>query len=440
MKYAGIDVSAHFHVVAVLDESMFYLASSSAQAATWRRSPTFRIENKRADFEHLKQMLGPPGDVAIGLEPTGYYYSLAIAEYLARAGYDVFYVDGVSVHDCRKRFFKSSSKNDAIDARVIAAILFYNQVIGEDLGVNPASVELESHAAAIRALALQQWSLTRDKTRLVNRLRQLLVAVFPEGERAYFAQLSGTARREKRPPVLLRYAPTPDYLLALAETSLASMFEIAFPRRNDRAKVLDLARETIGADPNIHRATIKLLAEQLDSVLTYLETVKGVLEQRVNDHPYGSLLLSIPASGVGDAAWIIGTIGDINLYPTKKKLRKALGCYVEDAQSGETVGSSQAGKSGNRNAKRAISLWTLRLLKEDAPDNPVRDLYQRRTQAGRDNNLAAARGRLVGVVWSVLHNRRPFSYPAQGYGSILGSDDLAQTEADIKPTRVECSQ
>src|SRR5688500_17258011 len=106
MRFAGIDVGAQTHVVAVLD----------ADGAMLVR-PTTVSEDKQG-HDKLLSLLGPPTDVLIAMEATGHYWKNLFAV-LTGADFSVALLNPLRTH----RFAGEDlirAKTDSIDAVGIA--------------------------------------------------------------------------------------------------------------------------------------------------------------------------------------------------------------------------------------------------------------------------------------------------------------------------------
>jgi transposase len=60
-RFAGIDVGAEAHMIAVVDESGAVLSKSTA------------FGEDAAGYRRVRELLGEPGDVLVAMEATGVY-------------------------------------------------------------------------------------------------------------------------------------------------------------------------------------------------------------------------------------------------------------------------------------------------------------------------------------------------------------------------------
>lgn len=65
-----------------------------------------------------------PSQIRIGLEPTGGWYGRTVAAWLERHSYQVQWLQNFALHDRRHLMIGKQTKTDALDARLIARLLF----------------------------------------------------------------------------------------------------------------------------------------------------------------------------------------------------------------------------------------------------------------------------------------------------------------------------
>jgi len=365
----------------------------------WKKTRTFKVLNRRDDFDSLVAEIvaasGPQQEEAVvGLESSGYYYSRPIAEFLGKR-FTLLFVDGAAVKDARERFFSITHKDDDVDARCMARLLFLRDSLGEPLGVSPVALDVADRSQAIRVLSRQRRGMCKMITATTNRLHRIYSAIFPEAVEHHW-------------PAILRVAhsfPTPSEL-ALAEPAQLK----AIRSRKRREGLIVLAKETIGADPTHYRRLVLFLARQLKQQRELLEEIEEKLRGELSTHPQARILLTIPGIGPRTAAEIIGLVGDIRRYPTKKKFRKMLGVYPVSEQSGISLKRSRMGRGGSRSGRGSLYIAVVGLLAPNRRPNFIADYVDRRRSEGMGGKAAviAAMGKLAETVWSCVYHNQPF--------------------------------
>ena len=163
------------HLLAVVPEAAF-------AGERWQTAPVRRFEASPAGYEALGTWLDgfgvPPADIRAGLEPTGGYYAQTIAACLWARGCRVDWLQNWAVHDQRQLLVGKQTKTDALDARLIARLLFLREhglAAGAFLDAAPSPA-----AEALRLLVRNSWKLVQLRARHLLQLIALLDVTFPE--------------------------------------------------------------------------------------------------------------------------------------------------------------------------------------------------------------------------------------------------------------------
>src|SRR5215204_2841929 len=161
--WAGVDAGKEFHWAHVLDASGRQLLSR-------------KVENDEADILRLiDEALSLAEEIVWALDQPGGSAALLLA-LLWERDQRVLYVPGLSVDRARDAY-RGESKTDARDARVIADQARMRSDLGE---LKPGEQEL----AELHLLLRRRRDLITDQSRVVTRLRETLLSLFPALERA----------------------------------------------------------------------------------------------------------------------------------------------------------------------------------------------------------------------------------------------------------------
>ncbi len=116
-------------------------------------------------------------------------------------------------------------------------------------------------------------------------------------------------------------------------------------------------------------------------------------------------------------------VRDIDRWPDKKKLKKALGVYSTLKQSGTSTGKGRMGKEGSRHGRRALFQVVLRCIRGNVPDNDFKDHYLRQVARSKPRLKAvvATMGKLAEVICHCLSTRE--FYQSQGKYRSVGRTD-----------------
>lgn len=394
--YVGIDIHSREHKAAVIP-----IALLEKPGAVWRKVNPFNIRNNIADFQRLdtaiRSHISGTDEVVIAVDHTGGHYSEPIIYFLQARGYSVYYLETKAVKAARERFLDEENKSDTIDSTSAAYLLYLRDLHDLSFRISAMTPELGSRAATLNSLVLQRWQFNKLANQATNRLRQFLIAVFPEGESRYFKQLMK----------ITSYYSTPKDILA--SKGLEKIEKLS---QKDREHILELAANTVGVPNDIYRRLIKDLSIQRTEALAKRDALTSILRTQVVAHPYGDILLSFPFLGEIAAATIIGIIKDIERWPDKKKFKKAIGVYNSLTQSGSSLSRTRQGKEGSRHGRRVLFQVCLGCIRTNAHDNDFKDYYLRQVAKGkvRIKALVSTMGKLTEIVYHCLKAGEPYQY------------------------------
>ena len=383
MRFAGIDVAAECHVVAVVNENERVICKPTA------------FGEDGAGYEELFRLLGSPDECLVALEATGHYWrNLFLA--MTTRGYKVAVLNPLRT----RRFAEEElerTKTDAIDALGIARFAAQKR---------PAPAQLPDPAAEeLRELVRLRERLLGD---LGDRLRQLHRAVdlgFPE-----FTRHVRTLESELATAILSRY-PT---AVAIRRLSWKKLSRLCYDNRHQVGEAL--ARALIGAAKSSvgghHSETQQLeIRYACDDIVLFRDRVRNLdreIERKLDAHEVGKLLTSIVGVGSKTAAYLVAELGDPARFHSAGALASYVGVVPRLRQSGKRRFSGTTMiRLGNARLRKALWMPTLTAVRF----NPwLRSYYERLVTSGKARKLAlvAAMHKLLGAVWSVAKNRRPF--------------------------------
>ena len=394
--YVGIDIHSRQHKVALISTD-----SLKWEGKFWEKSRTLNIRNSNNDFIRLdntiKSYNANSDEVAIAVDHTGGHYSEPIVYFLLNKGYKIYYLESKAIKAARERFLNEENKNDIIDSSCIAYMLYlrdYHQLL---FNISTIIPEIESNISILNSLILQRCQLNKLLNQVTNRLHQLLLAVFPEGEAQCFKQLLE----------VIPYYPTPFDIIK--SNDLVKVKKLCDA---DKQAIINLASNTVGVPGNVYKWLIKDLGHQRNDVVKKLEVLNSKLRQRVKEHPYSNILLSFPFIGEITAATIIAIVKDIDRWPNKKKLKKAMGIYSISTQSGGSTAQYKQGKGGSRHGRRVLFQICMGCITTRAPENDFRDYYYRQVSRGkvRIKSLFSTMGKLVEIIYHCLKTGQHYQY------------------------------
>jgi len=383
MRFAGIDIAAETHVVAVMDAAGAVLVK-----------PTPFTEDAEG-YARLLDRLGPPSELLVVMEATGHYWKNLFVT-LAAHGVAVALINPLRTH----RFAGEDlarTKTDAIDALGLARFGAQKR---------PAATRLPDAATEeLRELVRLRDRLVQDFGDRVRQLHRLVDLGFPEFTR-YVKGLDSELAT-----ALLQDYPTAQAFQGVSVTRLARL------RYDGRHQVgAELAQALISAaarsvgqhHAEAYRVQVRYACEDLGVLRRRLRTLEGDIERTLNDHEVGSLLTTIDGIGPQTAARLVAELGDPARFRSAAALAAFVGVVPALRQSGKRTGT-RAGLTAIGHGPLRAKLWmpTLTAVRK----NPwVRAYYDRLRARGKLPKVAlvAAMRKLLIAVYTVAKHRRPF--------------------------------
>jgi transposase len=383
MRFAGIDIAAETHVVAIVN----------AEGAIAVKATAFTED--AAGYEKVLALLGPANDVLIAMEATGHYWKNLFAV-LAAAGHTVALLNPLRTH----RFAGvdlERTKTDAIDAVGIARFAAQKR---------PAATPLpEALTEELRELVQLRQRLVQDFGDRVRQLHRLVDLGFPE-----FTRHVRTLDSELASTILRDY-PTAAAFRGVSVRRLAALRYDGKHRVGlDLARTLiEAARRSVGQHHSAtYRLQIRYACDDLDTLRRRLRDIDRDLDGKLREHEVGRLLTTIDGIGTQTAARVIAAVGD----PAHFRSGSALAAYVGAIPALKQSGKRQPVRGaltpiGNAQLRAALWMPTLSAVRS----NPwLRAHYQRMIARGKLPKVAllACMHKLLLAIYSVAKHRQPF--------------------------------
>jgi len=382
MRFAGIDIGGERHAVAVVNDNGALLV----------RSTLFGEE--AVGYQRLRELLGDPDDCLVAMEATGHYWRNLFA-FLVGHGFKVALLNPLRT----RRFAEEElerTKTDSVDALGIARFAAQKRP-----GATPVADEV---TAELR-------ELVRLRTRYVDehsdRMRQLHRAVdlgFPEFTRhVRMNTVLATA-------ILSRY-PT---ARSFARLSVRKLAGLAYDGRHQVGVVLartlkDTAKVSVGSHHSeAFELQVRYTCSDMGLLRNRVKQLDQEIERKLQDHEVGKLLTTIDGIGARTAACLIAELGDPSRFRDAAALASYVGVVPRLRQSGKRAFSGARGLPlGNARLRHRLWMPTLVAVRK----NPwLRAHYEHLLAAGKRPKVAivACMRKLLGAIYSVARNRRPF--------------------------------
>lgn len=383
MRFAGIDIAAETHFVAVVDEASGTVVK-----------PTSFTEDA-GGYEKLFALLGPAGDLLVAMEATGHYWQNLFAA-LAAAGYAV-----ALLNPLRTRRFAGEdlerTKTDAIDALGIARFAAQKRPVVTRL---PDSATQE-----LRELVRFRDRLMQDFGDRVRQLHRLVDLGFPE-----FTRYVRSLDSELASAILHEY-PTAEAFLGLPWKRLAKLcYDGRHKVGEEIAKALvGAAKTSVGRHHGpAYRVQVRCACEDLDVLRRRLRELDSDIERTLKDHEVGTLLTTLDGIGPTTAARLVAELGDIASFRSAAAIAAYVGAIPGLRQSGKRQ-ARRAGLTPHGNARLRAKLWmpTLTAVRKNAW---LRAYYEGLLRRGKLPKVAlvASMRKLLIAVYFVAKHRKPF--------------------------------
>lgn len=373
----GLDVGKSSHWACVVTRDGEILASKP-------------VANRENAIDELYS--GYPGALVV-VDQARNIGALALSRAKA-AGMPRAYLPGLAAHGA-SRLFAGDAKTDERDAAVIAKTA---------LGIPDALLpvpERTPEIEAARALAAQRDFLTRENTRIKNRLRSILLESCPEFE--------ARADLSDRATLGLMAALGGPWSMAAASPQAVG----ALTRKCGRAKasaLLDSVKASTGpcaAAVACEDRAVKLLARRISENAAEIEQLTAAISDLLSANEEYRCLLTVPGIGPRTASELVISI-DIEDFPSHDRLASYCGLAPRNRQSGTSISSVTASRQGNKRLKNLL-IFSCNCLTRS--DNRWGEYYARCRDRGMSHGQAlkaVARKRLK-VIYAIMRDKRPYA-------------------------------
>jgi transposase len=164
------------------------------------------------------------------------------------------------------------------------------------------------------------------------------------------------------------------------------------------------------AIPQPWRGTVDASLALIDDLDRQIDQVNRGLRSGGADHPYTPLLLTVPGIGWVLAFTIAAEIGDIQRFPTAKKLCGYSGLCPRVNQSGDKDRRGPLSKHGPKYLRWAMLEATMHALRHPAYAERYQTTKRRlgKQRGARVAQIDVAR-RLTEAIWHMLTRNQPFA-------------------------------
>ena len=386
MICVGVDVAKNKHDIHIWD-------SASGEVLL----DHLTISNTLNGFSELTSFLKPfdIASVYIACEATGHYH-FNFLNFFYNLGFHCAYINPHDVKLYRDFIKKPRVKNDKIDASVIAQIIPHANLL--------AYKPLDVHTAELRYLTRYRTKLISKQTACKIELHTLVDSVFPE-----FHHFFASGIHIQSAYALLSSFPSARSIASAHLTKLANLLSFSSKgrfKKDTAISLKSLAQSSIGSSNFALEFEIQDIIEQLRFFHDKIKQVELKIHELLLI--LDSKITTIPGIGPTLSAIIISEIGDINRFPSPKKLVAYAGLVPSQYQSGNFIANNNhLTKQGNKYLRSAI--WKAASL--IWIHNPTfHDYYTKKRLQGKHHNVIIGHitKKLCSIIFAVLSKNEPF--------------------------------
>ena len=325
---------------------------------------------------------------------------------LIAAGYRVFAINPMSVARYRERHSTSGAKSDPGDAHVLAEIVRLDRDHHRPIAGDSEQAE------ALKLLARSHQTLIWERTRHLQRLRQVLREYFPgllDALAAGHLDLADSDALE-----LVERAGDPQRALRLSKAKLTGLLKRA-RRRDIEARVeaihTALHAPTLRQPAAIEAACAAIALSQvrlITSLNTQIPGLEEVVAQGFSQHPDAELYLSQPGLGTVLGARVLAEFGDDRTRYADAKARKNYAGTSPITRASGRRHLVLARYARNRRLADATHQWAFCALSASPGARAYYDELRAR-QTGHHAALRQLANRLVGILHGCLKTRTPYN-------------------------------
>ena len=280
---------------------------------------------------------------------------------------------------------------DAVSARNIA---MYIMRYGDRVDYRAKDTKY----ASFRSLTNHLSMVKRQKTQLINELKQLLYTCFPE-LLSFF--------RKGIPVWALTLIIKFPSIAALSKARPSTVAKIKGVTLDKATKLVAAARRSVSSRSTATDAF--LLASIAEDILAKVARVKDLNAHLAREckGPEVELLQTIVGVAAYSAAAIMTELEDIAQFPSPRQLSSFFGVNPNTKQSGDKAGPSRMSKKG-RPALRAVLFMCARTA--SVRDPHMKAIYDNQIERGKKDKQAigAVMHKMLRMVWGVLKSGKPY--------------------------------
>lgn len=251
-----------------------------------------------------------------------------------------------------------------------------------------------SHYSSFRTLHNHLTLVTKQRTQLINELKQLLYIAFPELQRFCKQSVPQWVLN------LLKKYPSASKLAKVKENKLMEIKSISL---NKAKTLIAISQDSIASRQSpTDEFVIKMMVKEIDLKQQTIKELKEYLSAECTGLE-ATLIQSIKGIGAYSAASIMIQIEDIKRFSSPKELASYFGLHPTVRESGDKQAKSKMSKRG-RPAIRA----TLYMCANSAvlSDPHMKSIYAKHRSKGKSHkqSIGVVMHKMLRIIWGVLNS------------------------------------
>lgn len=385
MLFIGIDIASQKHDCCILDESKKELAS-------------FSFPNTSLGFQSFLcevSQFASPENARVGLEATGVYGDNLIC-FLRQNGFEACTFNPLVVKNRHSGTTLRKTKTDVTDARFLAHL-----VSSEDFQPNQ---DISYHTSELKSLSRARFQLVSQRSAIKNKLKALLVVLFPEFS-SCFSDVFGCSALS-----VLEQFPSAKDIAGCSVSSLSKLLRKASRGRLGKGRaeaLIEAANNSVGTYSAAKAMQVRLFAEQIRLFNKHEAFYNKEIEKELALTE--TTLSSVPGIGPTLAAMILGEIGSIDRFASPAKLLAFAGLEPSIYQSGKFHPSSGSMVKRGSPYLRYALMQAARL--SSIHDPCLHAYFQKKIDEGKPYTVAISHvaKKIVRIIFSLLMNNSVYS-------------------------------
>jgi len=394
-KVIGIDPAKEKHQVTVLDERGIQMGES------FSINVTHKGFNEDL-WKKLGKILGEfrKEEVVFAIESSCDLWRV-FAGYLHRRGYTVLLVSPLITSKTRATINNDFSKTDPKDAFLVAE----NAQGGKYNEYKRYCPEINK----LHSLCIAHDKLTKDRNRIILRLRSLMEEIFPEYLKCMHVEIQTSL-------YLLGKYFLPEHFLKLdVKEEQMNIRRISNGNHNAGTlmKLKEYAQNSIGADKRGEEDSVRIILDawisQLRLIHENMKSIGNRMIELAKETEFFEIIVSVPGISDISAARLIGECRDLRLFTHYKQIEKMAGSNIRLCDSGKYAGTRRINGMGNKRLLKLIYIMTTQTARF-MPEVRIKFIKRQMRNKSYRKNIFAASSILLRLLMELIKEKRTYEF------------------------------